>query len=226
MAGRRSPAVEKGHHAGRTAPNKGRTYPAEVLTQREVSLLLRACGARSSTGLRNRALITVLYRAGLRLGEALALEPKDVDTGAGTINVRRGKGDKQRVVGLDPAAAAVVEVWLGRRSALGVSSRRPLFCTLQGQPLKSSYVRTLLPRLAAKAGIEKRVHPHGLRHSHAAELAAEGFPLNLIQAQLGHESLATTDRYLRHIAPAQLITAMQARVWADAGANWTATTDD
>jgi integrase/recombinase XerD len=71
----------------------------------------------------------------------------------------------------------------------------------------------LLPRLAAKAGIEKRVHPHGLRHTHAAELAAEGMLLNLVQVQLGHASLAITDRYLRHIAPAQLIEAMRAWSW-------------
>jgi len=68
--------------------------------------------------------------------------------------------------------------------------------------------------LASKAGIEKRVHPHGLRHAHAAELAAEGLPPNLIQLQLGHSSLATTDRYLRHIAPAELVRAMQSRTWA------------
>lgn len=212
-ARRASPAVEKGYHAGREAPNKGKTYPAEVLTQREVSLLLSACGARSSTGIRNRALITVLYRAGLRLGEALALEAKDVDTGAGTIAVLRGKGGRQRTVGIDPEAVAVLERWVERRKQLQLGPRRPLFCTLQGQPLKPSYVRTMLPRLAAKAGIEKRVHPHGLRHSHAAELAVEGFPLNLVQQQLGHSSLATTDRYLRHVAPAQLIAAMRARTW-------------
>ena len=75
-------------------------------------------------------------------------------------------------------------------------------------------MRRLLPRLAARAGIEKRVHPHGLRHTHAAELAAEGKPLNLIQAQLGHASLATTDRYLCHIAPQQLIDAIRTREWS------------
>jgi integrase/recombinase XerD len=62
-----------------------------------------------------------------------------------------------------------------------------------------------MPRLARRAGIEKRVHPHGLRHTHAAELALEGQPMNLIQAQLGHSSLATTSRYLAHIAPAELV---------------------
>jgi site-specific recombinase XerD len=107
----------------------------------------------------------------------------------------------------------VLERWLDRRRALAIGGRAPLFCTLAGRALKPSYARMLLPRLAAKAGIEKRVHPHGLRHTHA-ELAAEGMPLNLVQAQLGHSSLATTDRYLRHIAPAQLIEAMRARSWS------------
>lgn len=88
---------------------------------------------------------------------------------------------------------AVVEPWLDCRQGLGINGRRRLFCTLEGRPLKPSYVRTLLPRLAGRVGIEKRVHPHGLRHAHAAELTAEGLPVNLIQAQLGHASLATTD---------------------------------
>ena len=71
------------------------------------------------------------------------------------------------------------------------------------------------PRLAKKAGIEKRVHPHGLRHTYAYELAvAEGKPAPLIQAALGHSSLATTDRYLRHIAPAELIETMRSREWS------------
>ena len=77
--------------------------------------------------------------------------------------------------------------------------------------MATAYVRALMPRLARKAGIEKRVHAHGLRHTHAAELAMEGKPVNLIQAQLGHASLAVTSTYLAHIAPVQLIEAMRGR---------------
>jgi integrase len=76
----------------------------------------------------------------------------------------------------------------------------------------------MLKRQRAKAGIEKRVHPHGLRHSCASELADEGWPVNLIQAQLGHESLATTSVYLAHIAPAALIAAGRRRTWKAEGA--------
>lgn len=207
-----SPAIRPGYNLGREPANKGRRYPPEVLTGDEVRALIAASSSRAPTGIRNRALIAVLYRAGLRIGEALALRPKDVDAAAGTLTVLHGKGDKRRTVGLDPGAFAIVERWLEvRRRRVG--GGRPLFCTLDGRPLDDSYVRRMLPRLAARAGIEKRVTAHSLRHTHAFELAGEGKPAHLIQAQLGHESLATTDRYLRHVAPRDLIDAMRARLW-------------
>lgn len=210
---RRSAAIEPGYHAGRRPANARRTYPAEVLTAEEVRGLVRACSNRAPTGVRNRALIVLLYRGGLRLAEALALLPKDVDAGASAVTVLHGKGDKRRTIGLDPGAFAVLERWLDVRQRHQLTGRKPLFCTLDGRPLNTSYVRRLLPRLAAKAGVEKRVHAHGLRHTHAFELAGEGMAPHLIQAQLGHDSLATTDRYLRHIAPQELIDAMRSRAW-------------
>ena len=208
-----SPVTQPGHHTGREAPNKGRTYPPEVLTPDEVKALIRACSNRAPTGIRNRALITVLYRGGLRLGEALALMPKDVDPDRGTVTVLHGKGDRHRTVGLDPGAMAILLRWVERRRQLGITGRSRLFCTLEGRPLHGSYVRALLPRLARKAGIEKRAHPHGLRHAHASELMWEGVPTPVIQAQLGHTNLATTDRYLRHIAPKDVVELMQRRKW-------------
>ena len=209
-----SPVTAPGYHAGRTAPNKGRTFPAEVLTPDEVTTLIKACSNRAPTGIRNRALITSLYRGGLRLGEALALAPKDVDLNRGTVTVLHGKGDRRRTVGIDPGAVAIVSRWVDRRKALEPRRGAPLFCTLDGKPLHPSYVRTLLPRLAGKVGIARRVHPHGLRHTHAYELMWEGLPVPLIQRQLGHANLATTARYLDHIAPADVIAAMQEREWA------------
>jgi site-specific recombinase XerD len=212
-ARKQSPAIRAGYLAGRTPANAGRTYPAEILTPAEVQTLIRACSSRAPTGVRNRALLVTLYRGGLRLSEALALFPKDLDARAGTITVLHGKGDRRRTIGLDPGAFAVVDRWLEKRAKLGISPRGPLFCTLDGRRLDDSYVRRLLRRLGERCGIHKRVHPHGLRHTHAAELAAENLPANLIQAQLGHGSLATTDRYLRHIAPQQLIDVIRRREW-------------
>jgi site-specific recombinase XerD len=208
-----SPATRAGYHVGRTPANAGRRLPPEILTADEMRALIGACSSRAPTGVRNRALLVVLYRGGLRINEALALRPKDVDPAAGTVTVLHGKGDKRRTTALDPGAFAMLERWLTVRAGRGITGRQPIFCTLDGRELDASYVRHLLPRLAARAGIEKRVHAHGLRHTHAAELAAERTPLNVIQAQLGHENLATTDRYLRHIAPQELVDRMRARDW-------------
>ena len=137
---------------------KRRTLPPEPLTPEEVKALIRACSKRAITGVRNQALIVVLYRAGLRISEALALMPKDLDAKGGMMRVLHGKGDKARVVGLDAGAWAILALWLDRRAAAGINSRAPVFCTLKGRPIKSAYIRTLLPRLAHKAGIDKRVH--------------------------------------------------------------------
>ena len=176
--------------------------------------LLAACSRRAPTGIRDRALITVMYRAGLRCEEALDLKPADIDPDRGTIRVLHGKGDHDRTVSVDDGALAVVQLWLDARAKLGINGRHKLFCTLAGTPLYSSQVRAMVTRRAARAGIDKRVHPHALRHTHAAELVAEGVPVNVIQAQLGHVSLATTDIYLRHIAPADVIAMGRNRKWS------------
>jgi integrase/recombinase XerD len=207
-----------GYRLGMKPPNAGKKYPAEVLTRREVGKLLAACSRRGHCGIRNRALIVVLWRAGLRIAEALDLLPKDVDLEAGTIAVLHGKGDRRRIVGIDPEAAAVIEQWIVRRRELGIGPSKPLFCTVsgstRGRPLYSSYVRESLKELAVKARIEKRVHPHGLRHTHASELAREGVPLHIIRRQLGHADLNMTARYIEHLSPQEVIDAMQRRQWA------------
>ena len=140
--------------------NRGQKLPPEPLAEEEVRALLKACSSRAPTGIRNRALITVMYRGGLRLGEALQLKPKDLDAKKGTIRVLHGKGDKSRLVGLDEGGWAIVQRWLDRRKELGITLRRHVFCTLDGRPLQKAYVRALLPRLGRRAGIEKRVHSH------------------------------------------------------------------
>ena len=153
-----------------------------------------------------------VHRAGLRCQEALELRLRDVDRDAGTIRIRRGKGGKARTVGIDPSAMAVIERWIDARSGLGLNGG-PLFSTLGGQPVATAYVRALLPRLARKAGIDRRVHPHALRHAHAVELAREGVSVPIIQRQLGHASLGTTTRYLAGLSPEETIQAIRRREW-------------
>lgn len=104
-------------------------------------------------------------------------------------------------------------------AALGLGNRCPLFCTYSsnnfGQPIGDRYVRAGLARLALKADLDKRVHPHGLRHTLAVDLSDSGVALRAIADQFGHASTATTDEYLKRLKPTQLIDVMSARNWKD-----------
>jgi site-specific recombinase XerD len=202
---------------GDTPPNAGGTYKPQPLTEDEVQLLLRQCSTRAPTGIRNRAIITMMYRAGLRVQETLDLEAHQVDMRRGSVHVLHGKKDNDRWVGLDDGALAVMQLWLDRRRELGLAKRGvKLFCTLDGGAVSQVYVRAMLRRIAVKAGIEKRVHPHGLRHTFASEQVDEGVPVTVIQAELGHRWLSTTQGYLGRIAPATVIARGRAREWAAA----------
>jgi site-specific recombinase XerD len=201
-----------GSAPGTTPSNAGQKLPAEPLTVAEASALLASIPGRSATGRRNRALVTVMYRAGLRIAEALALKASDIDLTTGTVRILRGKGCKARTVALDPGALAVVQLWTDTRRAAGLRTG-PLFCTLDGGQLSRQYVSAMLKRQAVKAGIDKRVHPHGLRHSFTAGLANGGVAPHVIRDALGHTSLSVTDRYLRDVAPADVIAVMRDRDW-------------
>lgn len=189
--------------------NAGMTFPAEILNPDEARRLLLAPSSRAPTGVRNRALIAVMYGAGLRLAETLALKPSDVDVDGASIRVLHGKGDVARFAGIDEGALVHVARWLDTRRALGIKGR-VLFCTLQARPLTGTalsprYVRAMLNRMKEQVGIDKRVHPHGLRHTHASELELNGITVTEIQAQLGHSNLNTTAIYLNHISPSARI---------------------
>jgi site-specific recombinase XerD len=196
-----------------TSHNRGRKFPAEPLTADEVRALMGACSKKAPTGIRDRALICLLWRGQLRLNEALALKVGDFDPAACSVRVLHGKGDAARVVAIDPQAADVLTAWLQCRKALGLNGHRPIFCTLRGKPLKDAQVREMLPRRARRAGIEKRVHAHGLRHTGASELAQEGVPLLEIRDQLGHRWAATTERYLHVLNPQLRLERLRSRTW-------------
>jgi site-specific recombinase XerD len=190
------------------APNKGQKYPAELLTPDEVAALLGQCSHRAPTGIRNRALLTLLYRSGLRISEALALRPSDVNLDKHTLRVLHGKGDKATTRGFHPSATDALARWMDTRKTLGFKNG-PLVCTLEGGPLHPQYARNLLHRLAGKAGIEKRVHPHGLRHTFAFELEQAGTPVTVVSKLLGHSSIAVTSRYLDHLTNGQAVSALE-----------------
>ena len=191
----------------RAGANKGKRYPAEPLTPDEVAAIIGQCSARSTTGIRNRALLTLLYRSGLRVSEVLALRPADVNLGKHSIRLLDTKIGQPQTRGFHSSADDALMRWMDTRKTLSVRGG-PLFCTLAGGPVYAQYVRLLLQRLAAGAGIEKRVHPHGLRHTFAVELDAAGTSLSVISKLLGHGSVPTTARYLDHLTNGQAIAAL------------------
>jgi integrase/recombinase XerD len=194
--------------------NKGLRFPAEPLSGVEIRQLLAAVDTTSAVGVRNHALLVTLWRSGLRCAEALALRPSDIDFDAGTLRVLRGKGRRARTVGLDDSALAVVAHWLQFRP----EGPGPLFCVLNGPGaggrMSPRYVGAYVAQLAVRAGIQHRVHPHGLRHTLAVELSREGWPVPLISRQLGHSNVATTDTYLAGLYPAEVVDRARARSWA------------
>jgi site-specific recombinase XerD len=208
---RRSPATMPGYHAGRPPRNKGIRYPADPPAVDEIVAVMRQT-TDDRHGCRVRAIIVVLWRAGLRIQEALALAEHDLDQRRGSVLVRQGKGGRRREVGMDEWGWQQLRPWVTARAELPFG---PLFCVLdgptRGRPWSGAAVRGEFRRLAAQAGIRRRFAPHQLRHAHALELAREGVPLNIIQRQLGHTNLGTTSIYLQGIDPEEIIMAVRTR---------------
>ena len=149
--------------------------------------------------LRDRALVELLYGTGIRVGELVALDVRDIDLRSAEVRVM-GKGRKERVVPLPELAREALVAWLGVRERPGVLGE-PLFISLRVRRddivrrLGDRDVRRILKRRALAAGIADRVHPHRLRHSYATHLLDMGADLREIQELLGHVSLLTTQKY-------------------------------
>lgn len=153
---------------------------------------------RYPTGVRDRALIRVMYCAGLRCSEALDLKPRDVQLARNEVRVNQGKGGKDRVVWIDATTVEILDRWKQTRPRSDY-----FFCTLKGRRLRDSDVRDMMARRGRKAGIQIRVHPHLLRHTYASELLEDGYTVVEVQRLLGHARLETTALYL-HVADAGL----------------------
>lgn len=212
-----------GYHQGRAPRNKGLRYPADPPTIEEIIAVMRAAG-EGSDGARLRALIVILWRAGLGISEALDLAETDLDPARGAVLVRRGKGGRRREVGMDRWAWDQLQPWLQTRATLPVGA---LLCVIRGATAgrrwEPSAARKQLRRTAALAGVRRRFAPHQLRHAHAVEMAHEGVPLVVIQRQLGHANLGITSVYLQGIDSAEIIDTVHSRpapvISASAGLN-------
>jgi site-specific recombinase XerD len=208
---RRSPATLPDFHAGRAPGNKGQRYAADPPTVDEIIAVMRHAG-HAWYGNRLNGLIIVLWRAGLRINEALSLTETDLEERRGSIFVRHGKNDGRRHVGMDAWGWSALGPWLCEGATLPVG---PLFCVIagptRGHAWSAGAARLQLHRIALEAGVRRRFAPHQLRHAHAVELLHEGIPLPLIQRQLGHSHLSTTGTYLQGISSEEIISTVHAR---------------
>jgi integrase/recombinase XerC len=180
-------------------PRAGRTLPA-VLRQDEASALLDlaavAADDESPTGVRDVAVLEVLYASGIRVSELCGLDIDDVDWSRRVLRVL-GKGDKERMVPIGGPAVQALERWLGAaRAALASPTSGPaLFLGARGRRIDPRTVRRLVHELLAHVPGAPDLGPHGLRHSAATHLLEGGADLRSVQELLGHATLATTQIY-------------------------------
>ena len=185
------------------SPRPWRRLPG-VLSSEEVDRLLAACETTTPHGLRDRAMLELMYASGLRVSELVGLRLGDVDQGVGVVRVV-GKGDKERLVPVGEAALASLKAYLaaGRPRLQRVQPSDALFLGRHGQGLTRQMFWQLIKRAARAAGIVKPVTPHTLRHSFATHLLERGADLRSVQLMLGHADIGTTQIYT-HVSRAHL----------------------
>ena len=177
-------------------PKLGRSLP-KALSESDVEALINAPAVDTATGLRDRAMVELMYATGLRVSELVNLPATALNLRQGVVRVM-GKGSKERLVPLGEEAQHWIETYLARaRPALaGGRAAAPLFLGRAGAPLSRQQFWNVVKRLAVVAGIDPaRVSPHGLRHSFATHLLNHGADLRALQMLLGHSSLSTTQIY-------------------------------
>ena len=188
--------------ADTSSPKLDKRLPG-FLSQKEVLELISAPDLSTPQGQRDRALLELLYASGLRVSELVNLDIDKVNLDANEIRVW-GKGSRERVVLMGkPAAAAIVTyISQGRAKLLGGKRNPALFVNRSGRRLVERRVQRILERYSAAAGINRRVHPHMLRHTFATHLLDGGADLRVVQQLLGHADLSTTQIYT-HVTKSQ-----------------------
>jgi integrase/recombinase XerD len=188
---------------------RGRTLP-KTLSSAEVSALMGACNLNCPTGLRDRALLEVMHRCGLRVSECCGLAVRDVRWKERAVHLSSevAKGGREAVVYLDEPTTAMLRRWVDVRRPFA-AGKPHLFTTLAGGPLSRQSVWQMTQRRARRAAIA-HAHPHMLRHTFATELLAEGFSILEVQRLMRHSDLRTTAIYL-HVHDEQLAAKVRGR---------------
>ena len=177
------------------APKKPKKIPC-VISEEEVDSLLEAPDMKTDTGIRDRAMLEVMYGSGLRVSELLSLKTKNVNSLNGFITVV-GKGDKERTVPVSHFALSYLDKYMTgpRKRYLKNGQTDYIFLNRQGKPLSRIYFFEQIKKYAAEVGIEQPISPHTLRHCFATHLLERGADLRMVQEMLGHSKITTTEIY-------------------------------
>lgn len=184
-------------------PKKEQKLPI-VLSIEEVKILLNSLSIENAYELRNKAMIEVAYACGLRVSELVNLKTTDLHLSQGIIKVF-GKGSKERIVPINKEAINTLNLYLSDSRPILIRNKKHnfLFLNNKGTQISRTSFFNILKQKAIKAGINKNIYPHMLRHSFASHLLQRGLDLRLIQELLGHEDISTTEIYT-HITNPQL----------------------
>ena len=176
------------------APKAEKRLP-QVLNERDTAALVEADDSMNARACRrDRAILEVLYSAGLRVSELTGLDWRDIDEELGLVMIRSGKGGKDRLVPIGEPALDALRAW--RAAMPGTpSADRPVITNLRGSRLTPRAVQNIVARRLVQAGLNTPITPHGLRHSFATHMLNAGADLRSIQEMLGHSNLTTTQRY-------------------------------
>jgi integrase/recombinase XerC len=186
--------LERDPLLGVTSPKRERRLP-EVLGKDQLTAIIEAADSDAPQGLRDRAILELMYAAGLRLAEVVGLDTTGVDVREQFARVR-GKGNRERVVVIGRPAAAALQRYLREgRGKLARPGETALFVNRDGRRLSGRSVQKIVRSHALKAGLDQRVFPHLLRHSFATHLLDGGAELRVVQELLGHASANTTQIY-------------------------------
>ena len=179
-------------------------YLPETLSREEVQSLLAAAAGKTALEIRDRAIFELLYASGLRVSELCGARLENLDLEKGFIRVV-GKGNKQRLVPVGSSARDALDRYLrlGRPELVGKRTGGEVFLSVRGRKLTNQRIWQLLVALGKRAGLQKEIHPHMLRHSFATHLLEGGADLRIIQEMLGHADISTTQIYT-HVDSRQL----------------------
>lgn len=177
-------------------PKVPRGLPKNIITAREAKKVLESINTNQPLGLRDRAMLELLYSSGIRVSELIHIQLADVDLNQGMLHVVKGKGDKDRIVPVGQIACRYIREYI-QTARPQHTQETTLFLSCRGLPLAKQNIEEICEKQGRRAGVKKKVTPHTFRHTCATEMLKNSVDIRYIQELLGHSSLKSTQVYTK-----------------------------